>query len=218
MSASMSACSVDHLTIISPTLKEGSAFVRSLLGVQPQLGGEHPRMGTHNLLLRLGESVFLEVIAIDPKASRPERARWFGLDQRSSDSRPHLGGWIARTNNIQASLSEASESLGQAEPMSRGALTWDISIPEDGSLPMGGAAPALIQWHTTSHPAKSMQDQGCRLTKLELRHPEPKRLNTLISSLRFDDPSVSLLLTRASVPCLVAHIDTPSGLRTIAGP
>jgi hypothetical protein len=76
----MSACSIDHVTVTAPTLAGGAEFVRKALGVAPQAGGEHPRMGTHNLLLKLGDSMFLEVIAPNPNAPAPARPRWFALD------------------------------------------------------------------------------------------------------------------------------------------
>jgi hypothetical protein len=102
--------------------------------------------------------------------------------------------------------------------MSRGALEWLISIPKDGSLPLGGTAPALIQWHTNTHPAQSMQNKGCRLVKLELLHPAPQRLKALIGSLQFAESSTTLCVSVAATPGLVAHIDTPLGLRTIGAP
>lgn len=211
----MPTCHIDHITIVSPSLAEGGALVHALLGVHPQQGGEHPRMGTHNLLLPLGESVFLEVIAINPNAPAPLRPRWFALDRLPPDSKPCLGCWVARTGNIHASLAASPEHLGVAEPMSRGALEWLISIPSDGSLPLGGTAPALIQWQTDRHPAKGMQDKGCRLVKLELLHPEPQRLNAIIDSLQFPESGTMLCVSEAATPGLVAHIDTPHGLRTI---
>ena len=54
-------CEIDHLVVTAPTLESGADFVEQALGVAPGPGGQHPRMGTHNLLLRLGESTFLEV-------------------------------------------------------------------------------------------------------------------------------------------------------------
>src|SRR4051812_12900340 len=55
----MHPCQLDHLTVTAPTLAQGAAFVRDALGAELQPGGEHPRMGTHNLLLRLGDTLFL---------------------------------------------------------------------------------------------------------------------------------------------------------------
>jgi hypothetical protein len=79
-------CTIDHLTVTAPTLESGAEYVRRALGVTPGPGGQHPRMGTHNLLLRLGESAFLEVIAPEPGSCRPDRPRWFGLDSEGESS------------------------------------------------------------------------------------------------------------------------------------
>jgi hypothetical protein len=174
-------------------------------------------MGTHNLLLRLGEAMYLEVIAVKPGAAKPSRPRWFALDELPHDAKPRLACWVARTDDINELISTVSEKLGRIEPMSRGSLSWLISIPEDGSLPLGGAAPALIQWHTSAHPAASLQDQGCSLVGLDLLHPEPKRLSALLSSLCFSEPSLSVSIIESPVPALVAHIRTPQGIRSIRG-
>lgn len=192
--------------------------MQTLLGVVPQQGGEHPRMGTHNLLLPLGETIFLEVIAINPDAPPPERPRWFQLDRVTSASKPFLSCWVARTEDIGSSLGASTEDLGPAEPMTRGDLEWLISIPGDGSLPLGGAAPALIQWKTGIHPASRMQEKGCRLVELKLLHPEPKRLQSLLTSLQFGGSGPVLSIAEASAPALVACIRTPAGLRALGAP
>ena len=211
----MSQCRIDHITITSPSLQAGSDFVFECLGVRPGPGGEHPRMGTHNLLLRLGESMFLEVIAANPEAAKPSRSRWFALDELTQDAKPRLACWVARTQDIHASTISATEALGDIEPMSRGGLEWLITIPKDGSLPLVGAAPALVQWSVAVHPAASMQDLGCSLVALDVLHPSPQRLDALLSSLGLDEPSVQVSVLESPVPGLVAHIRTPSGLRTI---
>jgi hypothetical protein len=215
MGALMSSCRIDHITVTSPSLEAGRAFVHECLGVPLQRGGRHPRMGTHNLLLRLGETMFLEVIAVDPEAVRPDRPRWFALDALPQDARPRLGCWVARTASIEAAMGAASEPLGSIEPMSRGALEWLISVPGDGSLPLGGVAPALIEWHVSPHPAAGMEDAGCALVALELLHPEPQRVSALLRSIGLAEPGVSVSVAEAAAPALVACIRTPSGLRTI---
>lgn len=57
---------MDHIAITAPSLEAGVEYVRQTPGVSPQVGGEHPRMGTHNYLLKLGEKFYLEVISINP--------------------------------------------------------------------------------------------------------------------------------------------------------
>jgi hypothetical protein len=72
---SVTPCYIDHIIVTAPSLEIGAEYVRQILRVAPQVGGKHPRMGTHNLLLRLGNSLFLEVISPDPDAPSPERPR-----------------------------------------------------------------------------------------------------------------------------------------------
>jgi len=211
----MPSCFIDHLTITAPTLEAGAAFVRQALGVAPQAGGEHPRMGTHNLLLRLGDSLFLEVISPNPGVPAPMRPRWFALDTLQPDSAPALSAWVARTPDIGATASACSEALGNIEPMSRGALDWLITIPSDGALPLGGIAPALIEWQTAVHPAAKLEDHGLSLARLELFHPEPERISRLLLSIGLEGPFFVSPLCGERCPYLAAHIDTPQGRRLL---
>lgn len=210
----MLASRIDHLAITAPTLQAGSDAVFAQLGVRPQAGGRHARMGTHNLLLRLGEALYLEVIAVDPEAPAPGRPRWFGLDTLEPDTPPRLACWVARTDDIQGAA--AALPLGEVLPMSRGTLDWRITVPGDGSLPLGGAAPTLIQWDTPAHPAASLPDAGCALVALELQHPEPARVQAVLDRLHLAEPGVALSLRAAAQPALAAQVRTPQALRRLA--
>lgn len=212
---------IDHLVITAPSLDVGAAYVHDALGVSPQPGGEHVLMSTHNLLLHLGESTYLEVIAANPAAPRPTRPRWFALDRLAANAKPSLATWVARTGDIRAANEAASEQLGLIERMSRGALEWLITIPPDGGLPLDGVAPALIEWHSDAHPASHLEDYGLSLKKLELFHPYPERVLRLLESLAIDGPVVvekSAVVARDAPDGvrLVAHIETPLGLRTLS--
>ncbi|HJW55360.1 MAG TPA: VOC family protein [Burkholderiaceae bacterium] len=211
----MTRCFIDHITVTAPTLEAGAEFVRQALGVTPQVGGEHPRMGTHNLLLRLGDSLFLEVIASNPRAPAPPRPRWFALDTLRPNSAPSLSTWVARTPDIHATASACSEPLGNIEPMSRGALNWLITIPADGALPLNGIAPALIEWQAEVHPAAKLQDHGLSLAKIEIFHSEPERISRLLLSIGLEGPLSISLPGGNRTACLVAHINTPQGLRVL---
>lgn len=211
---SVPASRIDHLAIAAPTLQAGSDAVFAQLGLRPQAGGRHDRMGTHNLLLRLGEALYLEVIAVDPEAPAPTRPRWFGLDALAPDTAPRLACWVARTEDIVGAA--AALPLGEVLPMARGTLDWRITVPADGSLPLGGAVPVLIQWDTAAHPAASLPDAGCTLAALELRHPEPARVQAVLDRLQLAEPSVALSLRGAPVAGLAAQVRTPQGLRTLA--
>jgi hypothetical protein len=207
---------IDHIVIAAPSLAAGAAYVESLLGVAPQQGGEHPRMGTHNLLLKLGDDVYLEVIAINPKSLPPDRPRWFGLDGMSGQA-ARLATWVARCDNIYDACAASPLPLGNIESMTRGELEWKISIPTEGGLVMQGVAPALIQWETGTHPASAMRDAGCSLVRVEAFHPDAETGRDLLEKIGFEG-RLEVLPADSGVPAhLVAHIQTPSGLRRLSG-
>lgn len=169
---------LDHLVIAARTLEEGRAWLEGRLGVTMQAGGEHAAFGTHNLLLSLGPSAYLEVIAVNPAAPAPSRPRWFGLDTpdltRKLDAGPALIHWVARTAQPPADALE----------LSRGENRWALTVPPDGSLPLGGVAPSLIYWHTPPPPTR-LPDAGVRLATLRLGTPEPQPLRQLLDQLGF---------------------------------
>ncbi|WP_020397161.1 VOC family protein [Thiolinea disciformis] len=135
---------LDHLIITTPSLVLGAQYIQEKLGITPQIGGEHSLMGTHNLLVRLGADLFLEVIAPNPQAPTPKRSRWFGLDRLSPKDQAQLRTWVVRTTTIHQTLAQASEDLGQVITVSRAHIQWLMAIPDDGSLALDGVAPALI--------------------------------------------------------------------------
>jgi hypothetical protein len=73
---------LDHITVIAPTLAVGVAHVQECLDIDVPFGTHHDYMGTHNHRLQLGNSVYLEIVALDPDGTAPGRARWFGLDNQ----------------------------------------------------------------------------------------------------------------------------------------
>lgn len=154
------AITFDHLAVAAETLEAGAAFLAARLGVAPDPGGAHPRMGTHNRLLSLGPEAYLELIAIDPAAPPPDRPRWFGLDEFRGA--PRLVGWVARTTALHPAPGTSLSA------QSRGDLRWQIALPEDGRPMAGGALPMLIDWQGGTHPAERLPDRGLRLARLAL--------------------------------------------------
>jgi len=205
-------CGIDHLVVAAATLEAGAAWVERRLGVAPGAGGAHPRMGTHNRLLKLGESAFLEVIAPDPAAPRPDRPRWFGLDEMAAPHAPQLAAWVARTDDLRAFPDDLLAVLGPIETMTRGAREWLITIPADGRPPLGGALPMLIEWQSPRAPAGArLPEAGCALAALGLRHPEPASVEAWLRRAGFAD-RVAL---EAGAPGLWADIVTPGGPRRL---
>ena len=204
---------IDHLVFTAPSLEVGVNYVEAQLGVRPQPGGQHLLMGTHNALLRFGERVYLEVIAINPEMAQPNRPRWFNLDHVHPT--PRLAGWIASTDDIHAAQATHPEIFGNVNPMSRGDINWLITIPDDGSLPLAGIAPTLLQWLVDDHPASLLQDQGCRLIELEGFHPHPKNIFTLLAAIDFQAKLLINAIAEPEQPRLIARIKTPSGIRQL---
>jgi hypothetical protein len=175
-------------------------------------------MGTHNLLLRLGEAVYLEVISPNPAAPHPDRPRWFELDEHDAAAPPRLATWVARTDDIRKTVAEMPEDMGHVEAMNRGDLNWLITIPSNGSLLFDGVVPALIQWPTGRHPASHLRDLGCSLLRLEAFHSEPARVSKLFDRLGLGDVVSVQSLPDGASGYLIAHINTPSGPRTVSTP
>lgn len=209
------SCNIDHLVIGANTLDDGVAYVQSMLGVEIPFGGVHPTMGTHNCLMQLGASLFLEVIAIHPDNLPPSQPRWYGLDdpfvrQRLAQS-PTLLTWVVNTTSIDTLMSRASFHMGHKQPVSRGELNWYFSLPEDGRLLAGGLLPYAIEWQTTAHPAINMLDLGCHLSSLTLQHHQSAWLKQSLDSIDALGLVEVVSVTDNVSPCIVATINTPAG-------
>ena len=71
---------IDNFGIGAASLQSGVQALQKLLGVETPRGGKHDTMGTHNCVMQAGGESFLEILAIDPDAPPPCRARWFSMD------------------------------------------------------------------------------------------------------------------------------------------
>ena len=185
---------LDHLVIAAADLASGRAWVEEQLGIDMQPGGEHAYFGTHNALLGF-RGGYLEVIAVNPAAPAPPHPRWFGLDtsemRRKLTSGPALIHWVATVQNLPASLQASLENHGQAVALSRGNNRWQLSVPPDGMLPLGGVLPSLIQWESIS-PAIRQGDAALRLEHLTLTTPDPARLERALGTLGFTGTPLSI--------------------------
>jgi hypothetical protein len=203
---------IDHLVVAARTLDQGAAWVEERLGVAPAGGGKHPLMGTHNRLLSLGPGRFLEVIAVDPDAPPPGRARWFELDRETMRRRlaaaPALIHWVARTDRIEDDVARVPARRPEILAISRGSYRWNMGVPADGVLERDGIVPTLIQWEG-ARPDEALPFLGIRLERLVLRHPRSAETlqNLRLAGLSAADP----VEAHHGSPGLLVHLATPGG-------
>lgn len=206
----MAPGAIDHIVICAASLDEGCAHVAHALGVTPAGGGAHPGRGSHNRLLSLGPETYLEVIAPNPDDPAPPSPRMFDLDNFSG--LPRLRNWVMRVNDLPAAMTFAPEGQGRIEAMERGPYRWQMSVPEDGRLPFGGAFPGLIAWQGAD-PAPDLPESGCNLIGLTIRHPEARALRAALGAF-LDDPR--LRVVAGEEIAFSAEIATPHGPRRLA--
>lgn len=171
-------CDLDHLVVLAATLDEGAAWCEATLGLAPGPGGRHALMGTHNRLLRIdGEGfpqAYLEIIAVDPDAPPPGRARWFGLDDAAEQTRlrrdgPRLAHAVLRSPNVDMMrwglitlACQPGPMLSLSRETPAGTLSWRILVRDDGAIDLAGHLPTLIQWQG-AHPTEAMPASALRL-------------------------------------------------------
>ncbi len=209
----MPSATPDHLVLAARDLDAAAAWLEAHLGVTLDAGGEHVRMGTHNRLLGLGADLYLELIAIDPRAPPIDRPRWFGLDTLDlPEQRPRLIHWVARSDDLARDLADCRHDAGAILAMERGDYRWRITVPSDGHLPGDGLLPTLIQWDVPFHPAQRLPDSGCRLMKLEAFHSAAADLKVDLAAIGLAS-RLDLHAAEAGDPAqLVAYLKTPRGL------
>lgn len=209
---------LDHVTVIAPTLIEGVSHVQNCLDLNVPFGTRHDYMGTHNHRLQLGNNVYLEIVALDPDGTQPGRPRWFGLDNQKkvrsdwTEGR-RLRGWVASTDAIDSVVSTRRAIFGDKVPLPATNPTFDFTIPADGSLPLDGAAPSIIDHRGDPTSMASIPDLGARLRSLTLEHPNPAAIETLYRELSIDRPPAIVLAPNVRYR---AQIETPTGLKELS--
>ena len=202
---------LDHIAVAGETLEAAAEAVETALGVALQPGGAHDVFHTHNRLLGLADGLYLEAIAVNPDAPRPDRPRWFDLDRFSGP--PRLTNWICRSGDIDGLLAALPPGAGKTVALARGDFRWRMAVPADGILPFDNRFPALIQWDCAAHPAARLADAGCALRRLVVAHPRARDLAALLAPHLRD---ARVVFETAEESRLLAEIDTPHGLRSLS--
>ncbi|KZK79704.1 hypothetical protein PsAD13_05050 [Pseudovibrio sp. Ad13] len=209
---------LDHITVIAPTLNEGVSHVRSCLDLDVPFGTRHTYMGTHNHRLQLGESVYLEIVALDPNGVKPPRARWFGLDDQEKvradwEEGRRLRGWVASSEDIGGISSKYTGIFGDEVSLPFVDPEFAFSIPKDGSLPLDGALPSLIDHRGVPTSMSEIPDMGARLHSLTVEHPDPTEIERLYDEFALDRPP---LVTDGPKVRYRAQIETSTGVKELS--
>jgi hypothetical protein len=199
---------VDHLVYAVPELEAGVREIEKKLGVRAAPGGRHEGLGTHNALLALGDTAYLEIIAPDPSQPEPARPRPFGVDRLRSGK---LVTWAGHAPDLEARVAAARAAGFDPRPvlaMTRARpdgvrLSWRLTLRAE---PAGdGLVPFLIDWGATPSPART-SPRGATLLELCGEHPAPDAVARALAAL-----GSSLRVERGREPVLRARISTPGG-------
>ena len=163
---------LDHIVIAANNLDEGTFYVENKLNVKLSDIGYHRDMGTHNRVVKISKSVYLEVISIDPNCGHLNTKRWFNLDSLKLQSQlrksPQVIGYVIE--NVDINILKYYEPFFKA---SRGEYNWKFAIPGTNARILGnqsylnGIIPSLINWESEK-PISKMQDNHLNLEKIQV--------------------------------------------------
>ena len=209
---------LDHLVVAATTLDEGRAWARQTLGVDAVGGGKHEGLATHNALLKLNGTRYLEIIAIDPDAGAPNFPRWFGLDTLEVHEHvmhgPRLVAWVARASGADDAVEQLAALPNYDAKFVRSAaraeFRWRFAFTLDGKRINSGVQPHLIQWDCLVHPCERLPECGLALTSLTLGATDPDATIALLAAFAFVGEEVHV--GQSSPAHLVATLSSPRGV------
>ena len=199
---------IDHLVYGVPSLEIGIEIIAEKFGVKPVMGGQHLGLGTHNALLGLGTDCYLEVIAPDPAQKDLMPPYWIDV---TTDMSPRLIRWALRIPNLEAFMDAQGPQhplFGELMPGQRRLpngelLRWQLTDPR--AFHYEGMIPFLIDWGTSTHPAKHLPQAG-RVEALQGSHPKSSSVNEWIQKM-----GLNWHVSSAENPSLAATIYTHHG-------
>ena len=211
----MALPTIDHIVIGAANLEKATKKVEGLIKTKFSTSGKHSLMATHNRLVRLQNSAYVEIIAIDPSASFPKSCtrekRWFSLDSNKTKRRLSLAPqplcWVVAVNNIEQTASNCGYEPGRITEMSRGDFRWKLTVPDSGELSEGGVLPVLIEWPKGKNPADVMPESNLVLKQITLFHPSPNFIEHILSAMDISGP----IKIKFGEPAIQFTFRTPNG-------
>ena len=204
---------IDHIVYAVPNLEEAMQQFEQLTGIAPIFGGYHTTQGTKNALVNLGNSCYLELLAIDKDNTAITPPRWMGIDLTTT---AQVTRWSLKTtdsNRDSKIVKEYDTSMGKIQggqrKMTNGELlVWDMVMPLPA--PRVELIPFMTDWQqSTTHPTLQLPPQ-CELVDLQLIHPMPSTVQPILDKLE-----LKLEVVRGEKPTIRVGIQCAAGRITI---
>lgn len=198
---------LDHIVLGAPSLQEGIDYVENLTGCRAVFGGKHQQFGTQNALLKIGNLIYLEILAPDPDNPKSENL-WMGISELD---KPRVTRYAIKSKQIAKDakvLNSYEEEHGFCQVGKRvksdgELLKWELTVPL--AMPKTSCIPFLIDWGTTIHPSISLKSCA-ELLKFERFSPNYVKLNSIFEDLNLN----SLILPGPEK--IVLTLECPKGI------
>ncbi len=213
---------IDHLVWAVADLDQATEHVEREWGVRPAFGGRHEGRGTHNSLLALGGTTYLELIAPDPTQQALDAPRPFGLG--GDIPLPVLVSFAVTTPGLSDRIGEIrARGYDPGEPVAMSRLRpdgvrldWTLTLPPEPVISPRGelvaGLPFLIDWGATPSPALSAPT-GCTLVSLTVYRSDAGEARRLGEVMEILDCGVQVVSSDRDA--VEAVVDTPRGRRTL---
>jgi catechol 2,3-dioxygenase-like lactoylglutathione lyase family enzyme len=114
---------IDHVIYATRDLDRAAAMVEGQLGLSAVAGGRHEGVGTHNMIVPLGNG-YLELLAVCDEEEAARSAVGSALKARIEELGDGLMGWAVAVDDVQ---SEAERLGTWVTPISREGLTAQLT-------------------------------------------------------------------------------------------
>lgn len=168
---------LDHIVIAHPDLDLAMEEFADLTGCSPKYGGPHLGGGTHNALVSLGRSVYIELISPDPtQVNKDESSTQSNLGHRLTRVAGNtLLAWAIGSNSLDQMAGKycgitTAKPFDMARQQPNGeTLHWRLmNLLHHG---LKGFAPFYIDWLDCVHPAATNPVAG-EFVSLEITHTD----------------------------------------------
>ena len=200
---------IDHLVYGTSDLALGTSYFEEILHIKAVPGGQHLNRGTHNALIALSSSCYLEILAPDPQQKEVPLPYWIDVYPQM---KPRLIRWASKCSNIEDLI-----KIGLSHGLDLGGVISGSRNLSDGTVlnwrltdtrvnHFSGVMPFFIDWQNSVHPSKNIPLE-CSLVEMNLEHPDAEKINRYFKALSLEPKVIS-----ATAPSIKAKIQSPAGV------